>query len=336
MASIRNFPYKRFEGMKIPAKDLVIVSEDNGRTFPYSLNDIQDLLEDFRAGIGILQPIIVTALDKDKVKVAAGYRRAYAAQEFSKESPEFLVPCVLVDSADDTKTLELNIKENTNRIDPSFIDRANNADRLLAAGKSTEEVAGILRCSPAQVGQYMKVVRELEPRLQFLVHTRVMTADAALNLIKEFAPEDRGAVIDKILEDQANKILDDEVAAAVDQERPELSEAPGTGDNLPPKRKKESTKLDSVPQEEPGAPKKGSVTANAVRRAKEDVGGEVSSSRKMPELKRYLQEAIDEEGPGSNQGEVAVKKALLEWLSGKLGTKALDNRFGNNCKVKGA
>ena len=70
-----------------------------------------------------------------------------------------------------------------------------------------------------------------------------------------------------------------------------------------------------------------------VRDAARDAGAKVSM--RMPEFKKYLQEAIDEDGPGSNKGEVALKKKLLEFLDGKFTGRTMDNHFNTNCKMKG-
>ena len=51
----------------------------------------------------------------------------------------------------------------------------------------------------------------------------------------------------------------------------------------------------------------------SIREAVREAGGNVGNVR-MPELKRYLQQALDEEGPGSNKGEVELKRSLLSYL----------------------
>ena len=84
-------PYTELRGFKVSPNDLIINEEKNGRAFPYEKGDLEDLLQDFRAGYGIKQAITVQAYDTgngNTLEVVAGFRRARAAVEYQKEDPE--------------------------------------------------------------------------------------------------------------------------------------------------------------------------------------------------------------------------------------------------------
>jgi ParB/RepB/Spo0J family partition protein len=294
MARALTIPYKELRGFKVSPKDLIIDEEKNGRAFPYEKEDLEDLLQDFRNGLGIKQAITAKPYDTgngNSLEVVAGYRRARAAQIYLKDDPEFLVPCILEKPEDDLQTLILNIRENVVRKDLSPIDLGRNAERLVGMGKSAEEAGEILGCSDAQVTQHIKLVTELDENTQILIHKRKITADDAFNLLK-VSPENRGGVVETIQEELAEE------------------------ESSPPSKKP-----------------KGARSAK-IRCAAREAGGKIPL--KLSEFKKYLQEAIDEEGPGSNKGEVELKKGILKFLAGELSQRTLDNKFNDFCKVRGA
>lgn len=314
MARSFSFNSQRFEGFRVSPKDLTVDFEDNGRAFPYELEDIQDLLEDFKEGKGVQSPITVkpwkTEASPKGLKVVAGYRRLYAALEWLKTDPEFTVPVIINDPEDPLEELILNIRENVVRKDLSHIDLGHDAQRLQGLGMKNEEIAEVLGVSPAQVSQHIKLVVELPEAIQRLVHIGKakggITADDAFALLKAPA-EERLGIIQRVLGGNANELL---------QEAEEGEEA-----------------NEETPSVEPSSPTR-SATRPSIREAVRETGANVGSVR-MPEFKRYLQQAIDEDGPGSNKGEVGLKESLLDFLKGELTEKQLDNRFEKFCKQKG-
>lgn len=318
MARSFSFDSKRFEGFSVSPTDLTIDYAENGRTFPYTPEDIQDLLEDFQNGKGINQPVLVkpwkTDFSPKGLKVVAGYRRVYAALEWTKTNPEFTVPVIIEDPEDPLEELILNIRENVARKDLSHIDLGTNAQRLQAQGMTNEEISGVLGVSPAQVTQHIKLVVELPERLQFLVHIGKakggITADDAFAVLK-LPAEERLGFVEKHL-----KGVGDEVIEADNEERA----VSGDEDN------------GGIFQGGSGSSVARGV--GSIRSAVRAAGGNVGSVR-LPEFKKYLQQALDEDGPGSNKGEVGLKESLLDYLSGELTEKQLDNRFEKFCKQKG-
>lgn len=304
MARTFDIETSRFEGLKAFPRDVQLDHEQNGRAFPYTLADIPDLLADLEAGIGIKQPIICkpvkTEDGKKTLQAIAGNRRLYAARVYGDRNPEYKIPIIIQEPKDSLEELVLNARENVSRKDLSPIDEGHVAQRLLALGMSKEDAGKVLEVSPAQIGQRIKLVEELSERVQHLIHRKNLTADDGLNLLK-VPPDDRDRLIEKILEDQGRGI--------------EQSNVSVDGESGPAKRARVSNKT------------------NAIREAARDSGAKISI--RMPELKKYLQEAIDEDGPGSNKGEVQLKVKLLAYLNGELKARTLDDWFNRCCRVKG-
>lgn len=304
MARTLAFPTKRADLLKVSPKNIIVNVAENGRAFPYSKGDVIDLLVDLRSGRGILQPVTVKPFKTSDggagLKLVAGYRRFYAATQYALENPDYLLPCIIEEPKDDLETLEINVRENVARKDLSPIDLGRIVQRFLEAKRTKEQVAEILACSVANVTQHLKLVEELTEREQALVHKRTLTADDAFSLLKVPATE-REKVIETILEAEGKKLATEPVAV--------------NGESGPARRVKVSSK---------GA---------EIRKAAREAGASVAL--RMPEFKKYLKEAIEVDGPGSNKGEVALKGAILEFLAGEITEKQMDNRFNQFCKVKG-
>lgn len=184
----------------------------------------------------------------------------------------------------------------------SHIDLGSVAKRFVDGGKTIEETRLILGVSPAQVTQHIKLVTELNEHTQLLIHTGKMTADDAFALLKIEDKDERAKVIEKVFQEDIQLGDTEESLGEVelDVETPKGQE---------------------------------SSKSKTVREAVRDSGGKLTV--RLSELKKYLKEAIEEEGPGSNKGEVEIKRSLLSYLDGELTGKQLDNRFNKYCKEKG-
>jgi ParB/RepB/Spo0J family partition protein len=75
------------------------------------------------------------------------------------------------------------------------------------------------------------------------------------------------------------------------------------------------------------------LEAKVVREVAREKGADVGSMR-MSEFKKYLENAVEREGPGSTAGAVRLQKQLLRFLEGKFGEKAMDNVFDECCKSR--
>jgi ParB/RepB/Spo0J family partition protein len=301
MARTLSIESKRFEGREVYPRDLIVNEEENGRAFPYTVTDVADILEDLEAGRGIMQAITVVPVKTEtgpSLKVIIGYRRWFAANEYGKTHPDFMIPCVLETDKykSEVDILIDNLRENVAKKGLTIIDFGKAADRL-SGFKTQKEIKEILGLgSEAQVSQALKLVNELPEAVQVKVHKGEITADDAFTLLKVKDPEKRAEVVAQVL------------ATPVSE----------------PKEEGEPQELKTP---------RGARSA-AIREAAEEAGAVITM--KMPGFKKYLNEAIEEEGPGSNHGEVELKKKILLRLEGTISDKQLDNAFGKYCREKGA
>jgi ParB/RepB/Spo0J family partition protein len=292
-------PYKRTEGMRISPADIVADEEKNGRAYQYKKSDLQDLLSDLRNGVGITSPVWVRRIQTEEgqgVELVAGFRRWLAACEYLKECPDYLLPCIIVEPKDDLDALAMNLRENAKRKNLSIIDLGHAAYRLheeptKGGGRTLAEVGEILNISQPQVSQVLKLVTELPESLQNMIAAKKVTADFAFTLLKITDRAERQKQIDKLLSGETSE--------------------PAQG--VPAPKQTRSQRSQSKELRE------------AARAAGEKI------ARRLPEIKKYLRTAVDEEGPGSNKGEVKLKKKLLQFISGEISEDSLDKWFNELC-----
>lgn len=321
MARSFSFPSKRFEGFSINPQDITVQWDDNGRAFPYTQEDIQDLISDFQSGQGIQQPVVVkpwkTEDNPKGLKVIAGFRRLYAAQTWQREHDEaFTIPVIIEEPDSRRGELVLNIRENVARKDLSHIDLGHNALLLQGQGMNNEEISEVLGVSPAQVTQHLKLVVELPEVVQMAIHRGQLTADDAYALLKVPA-EDRLRFFNKHIKEINDTSTENGSTGSADNSDDSSESLEG-----------------EARSNAPAGPSKGSKGRTSIRERVRESGVNVGGVR-MPGFKKYLQMALDAEGPGSNKGEVELKRSLLSYLEGDLTDKQLDNRFEKFCKIKG-
>ena len=239
--------------------------------------------------------------------LVAGQRRLYAALAYMKDNPEYLIQFKWVDPKTARQQLILNIRENVGHKALNIIDVGTNALRLRdepteEGGLTLDAIAEILNVSQPQVSQAIKLVEGLPETAQRAIASGKVKIDDALTILKVPDVTRRAALIDEFL--NGNKMPLNQPEQPVGQEDRPVPEGAGV--------------VTSNPVDQP--------PARTVREAARDEGAKVSV--KMGEFKQYLQEAIDEDGPGSNKGEVALKKAILKFLNGEITSrKTLDNHF---------
>ena len=115
-------------------------------------------LEGLRASIkehGILQPLIVTALDDQRYKLVAGERRLTAALQLGLGE----VP-VLVRGVEEQQRLVLQIVENLHRKDLSPLEEAEGLRRLLdESGLNQRDAAAQLGKTPTYINELLRVLQ---------------------------------------------------------------------------------------------------------------------------------------------------------------------------------
>lgn len=297
--------------MEISPSLLRFNPEDNGRAFPYGDADLVDLLQDLEMGVGIREPVLVQSIDTD-LWVVAGIRRTLAGRVWAETHPDYLLPIALVENLSPMDALILNIRENVARKELTIIDVGSDAARLRAGGKTGAEIKTILGLgSEGQVSQAIKLYTELPEYIQLLVHNKTISADDAFTLLKIDNIDKRQDVLNTYLEGKATAQLVEAKEAGENVSLDVINPDAETYPSRPPSNKKKET----------------------LRELAVEAGAPVGALR-MPELKTYLKDALEMEGPGSHKGEVALKKALLEFLERAITAEDLTKKFERICKER--
>lgn len=169
------FPSRNATITKLSVRDL-IPSEENF----YSMNDIEELKSKIELVGSVLQNLIVVNLNDGKYKVISGHRRRLASMllvEEGKTEYEF-IPCAIEESESDAETQMLKeeiilIAANSQREKTTWdkIEEAKRMRSLIERAKSEEQfpgsvrdyVARVLKTSPAQIGRYDAIIKNLSP-----------------------------------------------------------------------------------------------------------------------------------------------------------------------------
>lgn len=286
--------------------------DDNGRAFPYQTADLADLLLDLSEGRPIRERVLVQEVN-DELWVLAGIRRTMAGQEWEKTNPDYLLPIELVENMNPLDALILNIRENVARKELSIIDIGSNASRLRAHGKTGAEIISILGLkSEGQVSQAIKLFTDLPEYIQLMVANKTITADDAFTLLKIEDGAKRSEVLRGYLESKANAAL---TSARQNGENVSLDViSPDRETNSPP-------------------PPSNKKKAETLREMASNAGADLGAMR-MTEFKKYLQEAVDMEGPGSHKGEMVIKKLLLQLLDRSITPEIMDTKLQKIAREK--
>ncbi len=125
---------------------------------------IQELAESI-SEIGVLQPLVVRQIEKEKFELIAGERRLRAAQVAGLQ----MIP-VIIKSADELQSLELAIVENVQREDISALESAEAYSILVNEfGQTQEEIAkrvGKSRSAIANLLRLLKLPQEIRDSLR--------------------------------------------------------------------------------------------------------------------------------------------------------------------------
>lgn len=156
---------------------------------------------------GLIQPITVRRVSKDKYQLISGERRLKASQSAGlTEIPAY------VRLADDKAMLEMALIENTHREDLDAIEIAMGYQRLIdECGLTQEELSDKLGKDRTTVTNYLRLLR-LPPVIQLAIRERKITMGHARALINITNPINQLSVFDKIL-DESLSVRDTEEKA---------------------------------------------------------------------------------------------------------------------------
>ena len=156
---------------------------------------------------GLIQPITVRRVSKDKYQLISGERRLKASQVAGLiEIPAY------VRLADDKAMLEMALIENTHREDLDAIEIAMGYQRLIEeCGLTQEELSGKIGKDRSTVTNYLRLLR-LPPVIQLAIREKKITMGHARALINIDNPINQLSVFDKIL-DESLSVRDTEEKA---------------------------------------------------------------------------------------------------------------------------
>ncbi|MEA5057758.1 MAG: ParB N-terminal domain-containing protein [Anaerotignum propionicum] len=167
--------YAASEIKKISVYDL-IPSDDNF----YSMNDIDELKDKIELAGKVLQNIVVVPLDSGKYKVISGHRRRMASIALVEEGkPQYeFVPCTVEENEADAEVQAIReeimlIAANSQREKTAWdkLEEVRRTRNILERAKKQEKIPGgtrdlvakALHTSPAQIGRYDAIIKNLSP-----------------------------------------------------------------------------------------------------------------------------------------------------------------------------
>lgn len=175
--------------MMVPIERLVANPNQPRRQFRQE--DLDDLTNSIREK-GVLQPLIVRAIDGDKYEIVAGERRWRASQQAQLHE----IP-VLVRDYDDTEVLEVAIIENIQRADLNAVEEAAGYRQLMDSfGHTQEKLAEALGKSRSHIANLMRLLSLPEDVLAML-RDGSLSAGHARALITSENPSDLAKAVVK-------------------------------------------------------------------------------------------------------------------------------------------
>jgi len=166
-------------------------------------------LKDSITHYGLIQPITVRRVSKDKYQLISGERRFKASQLAGLTD----IPAY-VRLADDKAMLEMALVENTHREDLDAIEIAIGYERLIEeCGLTQEELSGKIGKDRTTVTNYLRLLK-LPPVIQLAIREKKITMGHARALINIDNPINQLSVFDKIL-DESLSVRDTEEKARV-------------------------------------------------------------------------------------------------------------------------
>jgi ParB family chromosome partitioning protein len=177
---------------------------------------------------GIIQPIVVRALQGDTFEIIAGERRWRAAQRAGLHD----VPVAVIE-ANDAQALEYAIIENVQRADLNPIEEASGYLALMDDfNRTQDEVAQIVGKSRPHVANTIRLLKLSEPIKQLVRSSKISAGHARLLLGQPNAEQIAREIIDKGLSVRQleQQMREDGAAQARDVQREAKGQASGIKD----------------------------------------------------------------------------------------------------------
>lgn len=198
--------------IRVPIERLVANPNQPRRSFDQG--DLDDLAASIREK-GVLQPLIVRAVDGKKYEIVAGERRWRAAQLAKLHQ----IP-VLVREFDDAEVLEVAIIENIQRADLNAMEEATGFRQLMDSfGHTQEKLAEALGKSRSHIANLLRLLT-LPKDVQTLLREGKLTAGHARALITAQNPSELAR---QVVKEGLSVRATERLAKTVDGERRAVS-----------------------------------------------------------------------------------------------------------------
>ena len=286
----------------------LVPSEDNF----YSMNDIEELKSKIELAGKVLQNFIVVPMGGGKYKVISGHRRRAACISLVKEGkPEYeFVPCTVEADEQDAEVQAIReeimlIAANSQREKTAWdkIEEARRTRALLERIKQEEKLPGDMRklvaqtlnTSPAQIGRFDAITRNLCPAFMEELKADRINISTAYEL-SGLSAEDQAAAFEEYRETGKVSIRD---ARERKQDQPPAAEV--NAENQPPaaeEKRAPEAERDGPAEEEPPAPPQ-EATQHATEPPKEERREEMPPAPETPaEGRTGPQEQPEADGQG--------------------------------------
>ena len=288
----------------------LVPSEDNF----YSMNDIEELKSKIELAGKVLQNFIVVPLGGGKYKVISGHRRRAACIALVEEGkPEFeFVPCTIEADEQDAEVQAIReeimlIAANSQREKTAWdkIEEARRTRALLERIKQEEKLPGDMRklvaqtlnTSPAQIGRFDAITRNLCPAFMEELKADRINISTAYEL-SGLSAEDQAAAFEQYRETGEISIRD---ARERKQDPPPAAEV--NAENQPPateEKRAPEAERDGPAEEEPPAPPQ-TAPQPATEPPKEERREEIPPAPETPtESRTGPQERPEADGQGKH------------------------------------
>ena len=303
----------------------LVPSEDNF----YSMNDIEELKSKIELAGKVLQNFIVVPLGGGKYKVISGHRRRAACISLVEDGkPEYeFVPCTIEADEEDAEVQAIReeimlIAANSQREKTAWdkIEEARRTRALLEKIKAQEKLPGDMRklvaqtlnTSPAQIGRFDAITRNLCPAFMDELKADRLNISTAYEL-SGLSAEDQAAAFEKYRETGEISIKD---ARERKQDPPPAAEVQ-TAEEAPPS-------AGEPPETPPPAPQTATEPPKEERREEEVPPAAKAPTEGRTEPRGQPEAAGQEEAPPPSSTPTKPEKKLEE-------TKCVDGGICPHC-----
>lgn len=336
---------KRGDLFFVPLNQVVVDVKKNTRFAPPSEIELAALRQSLQKN-GQMVPAEVLLNPDRTVRLIAGYQRySMLAELNAADGGDRLLKCVLFKGNEEEAVLR-SIEENLRRSNPTPMDDATNIRTLMDSyGKTVEDIAAIYQKSTAWVTAKRLPLLQLPKDMQMQVHLGLISVDAAVLLVK-VAPEMRQEVLD-----DAKKLApepepepepeDEDAAPEVADPAPPEPEVPGAPAPAPKAKDKKTAPAPAPKGKAKKDPPKGKakdkgVSGTQILKAARNKAGALDPdavpSRKLKEVKDFLQEVVDTEIAGEPIPLLCI--GFLQYIAGELTDAQMSNRLEKYVKTK--